>query len=89
MFNISPIGTSYGLNGQDVMFMQSSANADLVIREFQKVMSENLDPNTVIQKILEDNNLSESDFTSNDISRINRKIEAIYKTMQNNTRRLL
>ena len=87
MFSIRPIGSGYGLNGQDVMIMQSSANADIVIREFQKVMSENMDPNVVIRKVLEDNNLSEADFTDQDITRINRKIESIYKSMQNGTRR--
>lgn len=87
MFSIHPIGSGYGLNGQDVMIMQSSANADIVIREFQKVMSENMDPNVVIRKVLEDNNLSEADFTDQDITRINRKIESIYKSMQNGTRR--
>lgn len=87
MFEIGSIGSYHRLNGQDVMIMQSSANVDLVIREFQKVMAENIDPNMVIQKILDDNNLTENDFTSNDIARINRKIEAIYKSMQNGTRR--
>lgn len=87
MFNIAPINVGYPVNGRDVMIMQSSANADLVIKEFEKVMAENMDPNAVIRKVLDDHNLSESDFTDNDIARINRRIEAIYKSMQNGTRR--
>jgi len=87
MFDVGPIGSSYGLNGYDVMVTQSSANADLVIREFQRLMSEYMDPNAVIGQILDDNNLTNDDFTDSDIARINRRIEAIYKSMQNGTRR--
>ena len=87
MFNITPINTNFPMNGRDIMIMQSSANAELVIKEFEKIIEESMDPNVVIRKVLDDHNLSEADFTDNDIARINRKIEAIYKSMQNGTRR--
>ena len=43
-----------------------------------------MDPNQVIDKVLKDRHYSESDFTDVDINRINRKVEAIYKAVNNN-----
>lgn len=94
MLNISNINFANGvyasngkINGIEVMIMESSAKADNVIHDFEQTLVAGMDPNQVIDKVLQDRNYSESDFTDMDINRINRKIEAIYKAVNNNERR--
>ncbi len=75
-------GTFYGnkINGMQTAVMQSAENANKVINDFDKYFLAGLDPNVVIQKVMDINNFSEADFTDSDISRINKKIESIYKS---------
>ena len=94
MFNISNINFTngvYGLNGRvngtEVMIMESSAKADNVIRDFEQALSAGMDPNQVIDEVLKNRHYSESDFTDMDINRINRKVESIYKTVNNERRK--
>lgn len=89
MFSVGGINFSNGVyyngkvNGAEVMIMQSSQNADTVISDFEAAFRAGMDPNNVIEKIMRDRNLSNSDFTDNDIARVNRKIEAIYNAENN------
>ena len=94
MFNISNINFTngvYGLNGRvngtEVMIMESSAKADNVIRDFEQALFAGMDPNQVIDEVLKNRHYSESDFTDMDINRINRKVESIYKTVNNERRK--
>ena len=94
MFSITNINFSNGaydpynrLNGMELMIMESSAKADNVIKDFEKVLQAGMDPNQVIDKVLKDRHYSETDFTDMDINRINRKVESIYKTVNNNERK--
>lgn len=75
-------GAFYGdkINGMQTAVMQSAENVDKVINDFDKYFLAGLDPNVVIQKVMDINNFSEADFTDSDISRINKKIESIYKS---------
>lgn len=94
MFNISNINFTNGvydlngrINGAEVMIMESSAKADNVIRDFEQALSAGMDPNQVIDEVLKNRHYSESDFTDMDINRINRKVEAIYKSVNNERRK--
>ena len=69
------------------MIMESSAKADNVIRDFEQALSAGMDPNQVIDEVLKNRHYSESDFTDMDINRINRKVESIYKTVNNERRK--
>lgn len=86
MFSVSGINFANGvyhnnkINGAEVAILQSSENADNVISDFEKVFMAGMDPNVVIRKVMNDRNLSDKDFTDTDITRVNRKIEAIYHT---------
>lgn len=71
------------LNGMSLMIMQSAENADKVISDFEEAIARGLNPNSVIDDVLAKRGLSESDFTDEDILRINRRVEAIYRTMNN------
>ena len=73
--------TNSKVNGFETMIMQSSANADMVIADFEEAIAKGYDPNRVIDQILTNRGLKESDFTDSDIKRINRRVEAIYKLM--------
>lgn len=75
-------GAFYGdkINGMQTVIMQSAENADKVVSDFDKYFMAGLDPNMVIQKIMDINNFTNSDFTESDIHRINKKIESIYKS---------
>ena len=84
MFTVNPVvninfADNY-VNGIEAMVMQSSKNADDVINDFEKAFTAGLNPNNVLDTILQNRNLTEEDFTEDDIHRINRRIEAIYKT---------
>lgn len=95
MFKIEGINFSNGvydpsnkkINGAEVAIMESAAKADTLIKDFENTLVAGMDPNLVVDKILQDRNYSESDFTDMDIHKINRRIEAIYKTVNNNERR--
>ena len=75
------------INGAEVHIMQSSENADNVIESFEKAFRAGMDPNQVINQVLQQKNLNNSDFTELDIARINRKIEAIYNARNNNNKK--
>lgn len=86
MFSVNNIDFSNGVyasngavNGAEVFLLQSSENADKVISDFEKAIAAGLNPNTVIDTVLKNNNLSEEDFTATDIRRINRKVEALWR----------
>lgn len=94
MFNIANINFSNGvyasngkINGAEVMIMESNAKAENVINDFEQAIAAGMNPNLVIDKVLQNRHYSESDFTDMDIKRINRKVEAIYKAVNNNERR--
>jgi hypothetical protein len=82
---INPIG-NFGiydgrLNGIDTMIMDSSQNADNVINDFEKAFMAGMNPNNLLTEILDNRNLTVNDFTDQDIQRVNRKVEQIYKTV--------
>lgn len=97
MFSLNDIGYnnkifSYGvysneypdkINGMSVAVMQSAENADKVISDFEEAIARGVNPNNVIEEVLSRRGLTESDFTNSDILRINRRVEAIYKAMNN------
>lgn len=90
MFSITKVDFSNGaydpynrLNGMETMILESSHKADNVIKDFEKMLEAGMDPNQVIDKVLQDRHYSEHDFTNMDINRINRKVEAIYKSVNN------
>ena len=84
MYNINPINIGNSLNGRDVMIMSSSSDADAVIKEFKNRVHGGVDPNVLVQEILDDFDLSEDDFTDNDIARINSSIKRIYEATRRN-----
>lgn len=69
------------LNGIDTMIMDSAQNADNVINDFEKAFAAGMNPNNLLTEILDDRNLTIEDFTDQDIQRVNRKVEQIYKTV--------
>lgn len=75
------INNSNSFNGVQGMIMQSSENADNVIADFEEAIAKGYNPNFIIDQILENRGLTEADFTDSDILRINRKVESIYKMM--------
>lgn len=87
MLNISPIDYQHqhsytGLGPvADAYVVSSSSNADNVINDFEKAFTAGMNPNHVLQDILEKRNLTVNDFTDDDIMRVNRRVEAIYKTV--------
>jgi hypothetical protein len=85
MFGISPINPNMGITGlgpaADAYVVTSSSNADNVINDFEKAFSAGMNPNNLLQDILDQRNLTVEDFTDNDIVRVNRKVEEIYKTV--------
>lgn len=97
MFSITKVDFSNGaydgynpyskLNGMEVMILESHKKADDVIKDFESVLQAGMDPNQVIDKVLQDRHYSEHDFTDMDINRINRKVEAIYKSVNNKNER--
>ena len=86
MFSINDINFANGVmsgnrvNGLEVMIMESSEKADNVINDFEKAFQAGMNPNNVLEGVLYERNYKESDFTNTDIVRINRKIDAIYKS---------
>lgn len=92
MFSVGGINFSNGvyhnglINGAEVFILQSAENTDKVVKDFEQVYSAGMDPNTVFSKVLDNCNLSKSDFTDLDIARINRKVESIYRTKNNEKR---
>ena len=88
MFSVSHINFANGVygpgnqvNGLEVYIMDSSAKADKVISDFEKKLTPGMDPNVLVDQIMRDNHISDRDFTDSDVNRINRRIEAIYKSV--------
>lgn len=85
MFGISPINPNMSVTGldpaADAYVVTSASNADNVINDFEKAFSAGMNPNNLLQDILDQRNLTTEDFTDNDIIRVNRKVEEIYKTI--------
>ena len=75
------------VNGMQAFIMQSGINADNVIADFEEAIARGLDPNSIIDAVLSNRGLTEADFTDSDIKRINKRVEAIYRLMKNNSRR--
>lgn len=85
MFAVSPV-TSINfadnyVNGVEAMVMQSSKNVEDVVSDFEKAFAAGMNPNALLDNILQNRNLTENDFTDDDIINVNRKVEAIYKTV--------
>lgn len=91
MFRINNINFNNGvydksgryINGAEVAIMNSAEKADIIINDFINLYQVGLDPNIVINKILISRNINENDLTDIDINRINKKIQALYKTTNN------
>ena len=85
MFGISPINPNMSVTGlgpaADAYVVTSASNADNVINDFEKAFSAGMNPNNLLQDILDQRSLTTEDFTDNDIIRVNRKVEEIYKTV--------
>lgn len=71
--------TDMGRNGFMNQIMQSSSDADLIIRDFEAAIEAGYNPNDVKEQILNNRGIKESDLTDMDINRINRRVENIYK----------
>ena len=84
MFGISPIEYMNSVTGfgpaADAYVVTSGSNADNVINDFEKAFTAGMNPNNLLQDILDQRNLTSEDFTDNDIIRVNRRVEEIYKT---------
>lgn len=75
-FGINGIGTNGFMN----QIMQSSSDADLLIKDFENAIKAGYDPNDVKDSILKQRGIKESDLTDSDIARINRRVEKIYES---------
>lgn len=85
MFSISGdfsngVYSGNSVNGFKTMIMQSSENVDTVVNDFEKALAAGLDPNAALRKAMDDNHLTDDDFTNSDINRVNKKIEEIYRS---------
>lgn len=87
MFSMSDINFANGvygsspakLNGLEAFIMQSAENVDTVVKDFKRAIEAGYDPNSVIDEVLAHHRLTEKDFTSSDIKKLNRQVEEIYK----------
>lgn len=87
MFDIRQVNFANGVysnngrvNGLEVMAMQNAETADKVINDFEEIIKVELSPYAALDQAFERNNVTESDFTDFDLQRINRKVNAIYKS---------
>jgi hypothetical protein len=87
MFDIRQVNFANGvygncgkINGLEVMAMESSEAADKVINDFAEIIKVELSPYAALDQAFERNNISEDDLTDFDLQRINRKVNAIYKS---------
>ena len=86
MFSINPVFSSfYGnpgytgkINGADVMIMESAANLDKVLPDFEEAIRAGLNPNDVKDEIFSRYNISDADFTQMDARKLQRRVEEIY-----------
>lgn len=72
--------TDMGRNGFMNQIMQSSSDADLLIRDFENAIKAGYNPNDVKDNILKQRGIKESDLTDSDIARINRRVEKLYES---------
>ena len=87
MFDIRQVNFANGVygnngrvNGLEVMAMQNAETADKVINDFEEIIKVELSPYAALDQAFERNNVTENDFTDFDLQRINRKVNAIYKS---------
>lgn len=87
MFDIHQVNFANGVygnngrvNGLEVMAMQNAETADKVINDFEEIIKVELSPYAALDQAFERNNVTENDFTDFDLQRINRKVNAIYKS---------
>ena len=85
LLGLSPVDYSNSVTGfgpaADAYVVTSGANADNVISDFEKAFAAGMNPNHLLQDIMSQRNLTVEDFTDDDIIRVNRKVEEIYKTV--------
>ena len=63
------------INGFQTMVLESYQKTNELIEYFKDAVDKGYDPNSVINQILEECNVKESDLTDFDIQRLNREIE--------------
>ena len=71
------------INGFQAMIMESDAAADRIIRDFEEILKNEVDPYVAIDQAFEKNNLTQDDFTDFDLDKINKKVNAIYRSKMN------
>lgn len=74
--------TGFGF-GMDAMVMQSSEDADKVIKTFEEYIRQGQDPNTVEQLVYQQTGVDPSTILYYDRDRIRRKVEEAYAAHYN------
>ena len=78
MYQIGIVGM--GKNGFMNQIMQSQQDTDTLIQDFEAAIAAGYNPNDIKQQIFEARGMSEDDLTYNDKQRLIKKIEAAWKS---------
>ena len=94
MFDIGQLNFANGvygnngqINGMEVMIMENAQKEDDIVNDFEEILKVELSPYTALDQAFERNNVSQDDFTSYELDRISRRVNAIYKSAMNQDRR--
>jgi len=94
MFDIGQINFANGvygnngqINGMEVMIMENAQKEDDIVNDFEEILKVELSPYAALDQAFERNNVSQDDFTSYELDRISRRVNAIYKSAMNQDRR--
>jgi hypothetical protein len=94
MFDIGQLNFANGvygnngqINGMEVMIMENAQKEDDIVNDFEEILKVELSPYAALDQAFERNNVSQDDFTSYELDRISRRVNAIYKSAMNQDRR--
>lgn len=94
MFDIGQLNFANGvygndgqINGMEVMIMENAQKEDSIVNDFEEILKVELSPYAALDQAFERNNVSQDDFTSYELDRISRRVNAIYKSAMNQDRR--
>ena len=90
MFNIGQVNFANGVynnagkvNGLEVMAMNDAQLEDSIVADFEEILKNELSPYAALDQAFERNNVSQDDFTDSQLDKINRRVNAIYKSSMN------
>lgn len=94
MFDIGQLNFANGvygnngqINGMEVMIMENAQKEDSIVNDFEEILKVELSPYAALDQAFERNNVSQDDFTSYELDKISRRVNAIYKSAMNQDRR--